>query len=154
MTQKPAERGARLAAALLDLAVVVGVLLSVGLIAAVSIPVLAKNGKSLALDAYAVALLLIPLAVVVLQFVWLTQSGQTIGKRAMKVRIVKHDDGENGGFVTNVLLRCWLNALFKLIPLYALVDALFIFRDDRRCLHDLIAGTLVVEAPTDKDSPG
>lgn len=131
---------------MLDFAVVAGVVLVVGLIAAVFIPVLAKKGASLALDAFAVVLLLIPTSVVILQFVWLTQFGQTIGKRALKIRIVKHDDGENGGFVTNVLLRCWLNLLLSLIPLYALVDVLFIFRDDRRCLHDLIAGTLVVEA--------
>jgi len=28
--------------------------------------------------------------------------------------------------------------------LFHLVDCLFIFRQDRRCLHDLIAGTRVV----------
>ena len=32
----------------------------------------------------------------------------------------------------------------SLVPFYRLVDILFIFREDRRCLHDLIAGTQVV----------
>jgi uncharacterized RDD family membrane protein YckC len=46
--------------------------------------------------------------------------------------------------VTNVLLRGVVNGLLSIIPLYGLVDALFIFREDKRCLHDLIAGTIVV----------
>jgi uncharacterized RDD family membrane protein YckC len=39
-----------------------------------------------------------------------------------------------------------LNGILGLIPLYAIVDALFIFRGDRRCIHDMIAGTRVIEA--------
>ena len=55
------------------------------------------------------------------------------------------DTGENGGFVPNVLLRFIVNGLLWIIPLYGLVDILFIFRGDRRCIHDMIAGTQVVE---------
>ena len=29
-------------------------------------------------------------------------------------------------------------------PLFSLVNVCFIFREDRRCIHDLIAGTQVV----------
>ncbi|HIM18116.1 MAG TPA: RDD family protein, partial [Dehalococcoidia bacterium] len=32
------------------------------------------------------------------------------------------------------------------IPVYSVVDALFIVRSDRRCIHDLIAGTVVVKS--------
>ena len=60
------------------------------------------------------------------------------------IRIVKVDTGENGGFVTNVLVRTILNGLIGIIPLYGLIDILFIFRGDKRCIHDLIAGTKVV----------
>jgi len=38
------------------------------------------------------------------------------------------------------------SVLSPLAPLAKLVDGLFIFTDERRCLHDLIAGTCVVEA--------
>jgi uncharacterized RDD family membrane protein YckC len=43
------------------------------------------------------------------------------------------------------LLRSWLNTLIGIIPFYGLVDVLFIFREDKRCIHDLIAGTHVVQ---------
>jgi uncharacterized RDD family membrane protein YckC len=82
----------------------------------------------------------------VVQIYFLTTRGQTIGKIVLHVKIVKVDVETNGGFVTNVLLRSILNAILGFIPLYALVDALFIFRQDRRCIHDMIAGTKVVQA--------
>lgn len=82
----------------------------------------------------------------VYQCVLLTKSGQTIGKKYKQIKIVKVDTGENGGFVTNVLLRGFLNGLISVIPLYGLIDILFIFRDDRRCVHDMIASTRVVKA--------
>ncbi len=86
------------------------------------------------------------LAVFIVQAVFLTRDGQTLGKKALGIRIVLQDTGKNGGFVTNVLLRTLLNGLLNAVPLYALLDALFIFRDDRRCIHDLIASTVVVKA--------
>jgi uncharacterized RDD family membrane protein YckC len=84
------------------------------------------------------------LIVLIVQVVLLTRSGQTVGKRLVGIRIVNKDTGQNGGFVPNVLLRGLVNGLLNVIPLYGLVDALFIFREDRRCLHDLIANTIVV----------
>ena len=88
-------------------------------------------------------------AVMIYQVAMLTQRGQTFGKRAMKIRIVKLD-GSQPGFVHAVLLRMMVNGLPPAIPmvgrLYTLVDLLFIFSADRRCLHDRIAGTRVVQA--------
>jgi len=80
------------------------------------------------------------------QIYLLSAQGQTIGKNIMNIKIVKCDTGDNGGFVTNVLLRGILNAIISFVPLYSLVDVLFIFREDRRCIHDMIANTRVVEA--------
>lgn len=86
------------------------------------------------------------LALLVVQLVMVTKRGQTIGKRIVGIRIVLKDTLENGGFVVNVLKRGFLNGLLSLIPGYFLVDSLFVFREDRRCIHDLIAGTCVIKA--------
>ncbi len=86
---------------------------------------------------------------------FLHKSGQTVGKRVVGIRIVRADTKENGGFVVNVLKRSLLAglpylALIFISPilgaLYIWADILFIFREDRRCLHDRIAGTMVIQA--------
>jgi uncharacterized RDD family membrane protein YckC len=90
------------------------------------------------------------LALAIAQIVFLSTRGQTIGKRTMKIRIIRLD-GSAPGFVHAVLLRVIVNALPSAIPivgsLYGLIDILFIFRRDQRCIHDHIAGTRVVVAP-------
>jgi uncharacterized RDD family membrane protein YckC len=82
----------------------------------------------------------------VVQIFYLTRDGQTIGKKAVKIRIVRYDDGGNPGFVKAVLLRGIVNGFLGIIPLYAFVDILFIFGAEQRCIHDLLAGTKVVNA--------
>ena len=83
------------------------------------------------------------------QIYLLSTTGQSLGKRWMKIRIVRMD-GSAPGFVHAFLLRSIVSALPRLIPIagnvFSLVDALFIFRADRRCIHDLIANTRVVPA--------
>ena len=83
------------------------------------------------------------LALIVYQWYLLSTEGQTIGKRMLNIKIIKLD-GTNGGFVTNVLMREILNGLIGIIPLYSLVDILFIFSEEQRCIHDHIATTKVI----------
>ena len=78
----------------------------------------------------------------------LNKSGQTVGKKALKIKIVSTEDGK----VTLsrlLLLRYLPITLTTLIPIAGnflpVVDALFIFRKDKRCVHDLIAGTKVIK---------
>lgn len=86
--------------------------------------------------------------------VLLVRHGQTVGKRAIGLRIAR-PDGSRAGFWRIVLLRSMLvqftgRLLGTLHPFagaaFALGNVLMIFREDRRCLHDLIADTIVVEA--------
>jgi len=79
---------------------------------------------------------------------WLiSTTGQSIAKRLFKIKIVKMD-GSKVNFVSGVLVRNWLMMILQQIPVLnmflPLLDALFIFRQDRRCIHDLIAGTRVI----------
>ena len=93
----------------------------------------------------AAALGLYLLVVVLVQGGLLVARGQTIGKKLVNIQIVRSKDGQNGGFVSNVLLRAIVNSIITLIPLYLLIDVLFIFSDTKRCLHDRLAGTIVVK---------
>ncbi len=88
----------------------------------------------------------------VINLVMLTMRGQTVGKLLLRVQIVRAADGTRAGFVRAVLLRAvlfpfivFLMQLHPLAQLLLLVDVLLIFREDRRCLHDLVADTRVIK---------
>lgn len=87
---------------------------------------------------------------VLLQATLLTLRGQTVGKILTRIRIVRARDGSHAGFVHAFLLRGFLPRCLRHVPLVGVVfwfvDNCFIFRDDHRCLHDLMAGTKVVKA--------
>ena len=79
---------------------------------------------------------------------WLLwQKGQTLGKYWLKVKIVSSKDCETASIWKPIFVR----ALFFPLPLlvlvgfsyFVLVDLIFIFGKDRRCLHDYAADTFV-----------
>ncbi|MFW6011120.1 MAG: RDD family protein [Desulfosalsimonas sp.] len=80
----------------------------------------------------------------------LAKSGQTVGKRIVGTRIVSIDRGQLLPFREVFGLRYVPLYVIGQIPmvgfLFFLADALFIFREDKRCIHDLIAGSIVVDA--------
>lgn len=78
----------------------------------------------------------------------LHQHRASIGKLALKLRIVRAD-GTEAELWRIVLLRWMPMAAISAIPfvsILALVDVLFIFGAARRCVHDYIADTVVVDA--------
>ncbi len=78
----------------------------------------------------------------------LSRYGQTLGKRLLGIAIVTLDGGKPD-FWPMIVQRYVLQWMAGGIPhigfLLRLVDVLFIFRDDRRCLHDQIAKTRVID---------
>jgi uncharacterized RDD family membrane protein YckC len=81
----------------------------------------------------------------------LTVRGQSVGKLLTGIQIVRASDGGRAGFVKAVLLRWFLFAIIESIqfigPVLTLANIFMIFRQDRRCLHDLVADTRVVKVP-------
>ncbi len=94
-----------------------------------------------------VALMLIyffPLIAIILQWNLIATRGQTIGKFLTCIRIVT-TAGRLPGFIRGVVVRNWLRNLLSVIPFFSLLDILFILGASRRCLHDYMADTRVVQ---------
>lgn len=140
--QQPlASLGARFAGSLVD-----GLVYGVALIPAIAIAASSGGQPDEALLIGGVALPFLIIAIV--QIYLISTSGQSIGKKLLGTKIIKMDGGE-AGFVHGVLLRSWLMGVLTNIPIagmfIAIIDPLLIFGDERRCLHDKIAGTQVIE---------
>ena len=167
-TLAPAERGTRLAARAIDWAlefvvaipgvtvvgpeiIKVALMMSKGEtpdLSQLDIPRLAL-GAGLLFGAWLILL--------VVQVWMLSKRGQSIGKRLLKIKIVRFADHTAPGIIHAWLLRevpmtaigIFLGFLpfigpFLIRPAFHLTDWCMIFRNDQRCLHDLMAGTKVV----------
>ena len=148
LENRKAGRGKRLGAALLD-----GLVNIIWLAPMIWGATMAGDvSKGLKPSAPMVGVILLGLAlmigVVVLNCLMLHRSGQTIGKRALDIAIVR-TDGSRMGLLRYIFIRVLPVSLLGAIPyvggLVSLVDPLLIFGKDRRCLHDLIADTIVVD---------
>lgn len=80
---------------------------------------------------------------------YLNKYGQTVGKRILGVYIAKHDSTHKADIKDILIKRVLPVTVAALIPVVgnflSLIDALFIFRADRRCIHDHIASTHVLK---------
>jgi uncharacterized RDD family membrane protein YckC len=96
---------------------------------------------TLVLGAFAMACLFI------YNLVLLGDHGQTVGKRWLRIRIVRTDgsDADLGRVLGLRMFLPWLLGVF-LGPFFVLPDLLCIFGNEKRCLHDMMADTVVVEA--------
>jgi uncharacterized RDD family membrane protein YckC len=83
-------------------------------------------------------------------WIWITirnvvRNGQTIAKKLMSIKVVRRD-GSPVSLGRIFWLRNVVNILLGIIPLYGLIDALLIFGEERQCVHDKLADTIVVVA--------
>jgi uncharacterized RDD family membrane protein YckC len=81
--------------------------------------------------------------------VLLHRDGQTLGKRLMGIKIVR-TDGDRATLGRIFFARMVAISVLGYIPylgmVIRLIDICMIFGAERRCLHDLIADTIVIEA--------
>lgn len=111
----------------------------------------------------------------IVQIYFMSRDGQSLGKKALKIRVLK-TDGSNPGFVGTVLMREAVyivliviaaalfgylaeiatgsaeifelaSSLVQTAASFACFIMLFIAKNDRRTLYDYLAGTVVVKLP-------
>jgi uncharacterized RDD family membrane protein YckC len=140
-----AERSTRLGAVLIDGALVWVPLLFAGIAAAVVYNSSPESVTALGLLAIGGGLWWLGLSI--FQWYRIATTGQSLGKKWTGIKIVKLD-GSPVTFGSGVGMRSWLPGLISSIPylggLFALTDTLLIFRENRQCLHDEMAGTKVI----------
>lgn len=144
-----AGRGERLGASLIDGVISLATFLPLAALTGYFGKVMdaARGGEAMSLLATVGYAALAFVVFVLVQGYPLAKTGQTWGKKLLSIRIVDLH-GEQPPLWRLIALRYLPTQLLSLVPVvgsfYVLVDALFIFRQDKRCLHDLIAGTQVV----------
>lgn len=83
-----------------------------------------------------------------------------IGQHLLNIQVVDHQTEAGISFWRYFLLwhvvgKSLIIGLIPIVnivflPIYSLIDNLFIFRKDRRAIHDLIAGTRVIKLPLEQ----
>jgi len=101
---------------------------------------LSRNSLLIAISSFIIYLLI--------QGYFLWKNGQTLGKKILKIKIVRRN-GERASFPRIIFLRHLIITALGYIPLIGgfigLIDPLLIFRESKACLHDEFADTKVIK---------
>ncbi len=84
---------------------------------------------------------------------FLLKSGQTIGKKALGIQVVSYNTHQLLVPGKIIGIRYVLPEILYIVPavgpLFGLIDLLAIFGREKRCLHDLMAGSIVIRKRVD-----
>ncbi|MBL8921589.1 MAG: RDD family protein [Myxococcaceae bacterium] len=83
------------------------------------------------------------------QIVMQVKYGQSVGKRLFKLKVVRTDGSPVELWRIILLRNVALQVAAQLCGFVGIVDALMIFGAEERCLHDLIAETIVIDVSAD-----
>lgn len=96
----------------------------------------------------------------IVQIILMVNRSQTLGKYIFNIQVINNKTGKRVGFWRYAILRTFIGETLVIgaipiigwvfQPLYFIADSLFIFRKDRRTLHDLIGGTSVINLPAEQ----
>lgn len=110
----------------------------------------------------------LPLGIISLVLIYF--KSQTVGKWMFNLQVVDYDNEKRVGFwryvfVRNIMGETLYGAIILVAILfrgseisvwffliYFIVDSLFIFRKDKRTMHDLIANTMVIKLPEEEEN--
>ena len=139
-----ADRGTRLGAAILDGIIFAGMVYLPLVLTLLAGGAAGEEGdETLALIGFGLA------GIGLVAWIWLTvryvlRNGQSIAKKMTKIKVVRRD-----GSPVNLGRIFWMrnvaNAILSIVPLYGLIEVLFIFSESRQCIHDKLADTIVVK---------
>lgn len=140
-----AGRGTRLGAAIVDTLIFGSTVIPILIAAGFDPGEVAEPSAYLGVGGLVTVLLLIVILAITAVLVY--RNGQTIGKWLVDIKVVR-TDGTRASFARIFWLRNFVNWIPSAIPVignfYGLADSLFIFGAQRRCIHDFIADTIVV----------
>lgn len=74
--------------------------------------------------------------------------GQTVGKKICNIKVLSNKGVPISGnhYVAKRLLPMWIASQIPIVGQFiSLIDSVLIFRKNKKCLHDDIAGTIVVK---------
>lgn len=148
-----ASRWKRLGGVLIDALIIMAIMVPIGL--ATGVWQQLASGQQMTIGQLAVQNVVGLVVFLLLNGYLLFKKGQTIGKVVVKTRIVDLSDNVPSIGKLIVLRYLILSLAFQILILVGFValadavpfaDALFIFGKKRRCIHDYIAGTRVINA--------
>ena len=139
-----ADRGTRLGAAILDGIIFAGMVYLPLVLTLLAGGAAGQEGDGvMALIGFGLA------GIGLVAWIWLTvryvlRNGQSIAKKMTRIKVVRRD-----GSPVNLGRIFWMrnvaNTILSIIPLYGLIEILFIFSESRQCIHDKLADTIVVK---------
>ncbi len=82
---------------------------------------------------------------VVVNLALLAAKGQTLGKMVVKTKVANYE-GHKPSWVNLIFVRTMPFLCLSKLPLFAVVDVYLVFQEQRQCLHDKAACTVVLKA--------
>lgn len=142
-----ASRTSRLLAVLIDGFITFIFVLLIGFLTGISRSIFVEQPFSFSFFLISIMSIII-FNVIIPTFLW---NGQTIGKRWIKIAVVK-DTNEEVDLKTMLLRSIFLflgqitlPIITNIISIIAFIDPLFIFSENKRTIHDMIAKTKVID---------
>jgi uncharacterized RDD family membrane protein YckC len=136
-----AERGTRLVAVILD-GIIFAAMVYLPMFLAIGFA--ADEGGQVVAIAAGIVTLIGVIAWGWLTYKYVAENGQSIAKKLLHIKVVRRD-GSRASVSRIFWLRNIVNGLLGIIPLYAVIDGLFIFGESRQCVHDKLADTIVIK---------